>query len=99
MYENKKLSEIDVNLASQYIKVDDDEYDEAILKLSIHGAIDYIKGATNLSIEELDQLNNITIAALMLISDFYDNRGVQIESNTKVNNMLTSILSMNRDLG
>lgn len=98
MYENKKLSEIDVNLASQYIKVDD-EYDEAILKLSIHGAIDYIKGATNLSIEELDQLNNITIAALMLISDFYDNRGVQIESNTKVNNMLTSILSMNRDLG
>lgn len=98
MYENIKLSEIDVELALPYIKVDD-EYDESILTLSINGAIDYIKGATNLSIEELDKNNSITLAALMLISDFYDNRGVQIESNTKINNMLTAILSMNRDLG
>ena len=98
MYENKKLSEIDIDFALEYIKVDDD-YDENILKLSIEGAINYIIGATGYTIEELDKNNSITIAALMLISDFYDNRGVQIDSNTKVNMMLGHILSMNRDLG
>ncbi len=98
MYDNLKVSEIDITIVKSYLKLDDD-CDDEIIKLSINGAIDYIKGYTNLPIEELDKLSSITMATLILISDFYENRGIQIQSNTKVNMMLGYILSMNRDLG
>ena len=99
MYEKIKISEVDINIAKNYLRIDDECEDEEIIALSINGAIDYIKNYTNLSIEELDQMSSMTIAMLILVSDFYENRGLQIESNTKVNRMLGSILSMNRDLG
>lgn len=99
MYKKIKISEIDLKIVKSYLKLDEDCDDDDVLMLSINAAIDYIKGYTNLPIETLDKLDSITIAALILIGDFYENRGLQLESNSKINRMLGSILSMNRDLG
>lgn len=99
MYLDYKLSDISIELVKSHLKLEDNFMDDDILlKMYIAGAIDHIKNYTNLSIEELDKHNSITVACMILIADFYENRSVNIDGNMKVNKMLNHILSMNRDL-
>lgn len=56
-------------------------------------AVSYVLGQTGLTAEEADEYPDITIAALAVFSDFYDNRQVTVQ-NDKVNRVVESILGM-----
>ena len=97
-----KFSEIDLYDAKKYLNIEDDFVeDDDLISMFILAAKDYICSYTNLSLESLDRYQSFTVACLMLVSDFYEVRTVNLggEKNSAINKMLTSILSMNRDLG
>ena len=94
-----KISEIDIPIVEEYLRIDHDESEDLILTMAIDAAKDYIMKYTNLPLETLDTMGSVSMACMILINDFYENRSLNIESNTKVNKILSSILSMNRDLG
>ena len=56
-------------------------------------AVEYCKGYTGLTEEQLDQHEDITIAVLMLIADMYDNRQLQVDKNI-MNKTAETILGM-----
>lgn len=93
-----KISQICPDDVKGYLRIDQDEEDMMLI-MAIDGARDYIMKYTNLPLETLDTMGSVSMACLILINDFYENRSLNIESNTKVNKILGSILSMNRDLG
>lgn len=101
MEKNQKVSELNVKDFMTYQRLDSDLIDneeDLFIKLCIKSAISYIKQSTNLTIEEIDKIDCLNIIALMIASDFYENRSVNISINTKTNKMMTSIISMNRNL-
>ena len=69
------------------------EEDIDLLTLFKESAISYIKGYTGLDDIEIDSHEDITLALLVLISDMYDNRTVQVDKD-KINVVLESIMYM-----
>lgn len=101
MEKNQKVSELNVKDFMTYQRLDSDLIDneeDLFIKLCIKSAISCIKQSTNLTIEEIDKIDSLNMIALMIASDFYENRSVNISINTKTNKMMTSIISMNRNL-
>ena len=97
-----KLSEIDLPRAKKYLNLEDDFVeDDDMINMFIMASKDYISSYTGLSDEVLDKYSSFTVACLMLVSDFYEVRIVNLggEKNSAINKMLNSILSMVRDLG
>jgi hypothetical protein len=69
-------------------------FEDDILFMSILGACkSYIKGYTGLSVEQMDEKEELTIALFVLSNELYDNRTFTVE-NTKVNTVIKSILDM-----
>ena len=98
---NIKVSEIGIDEFKSYQRIDDDLIDEKekqFISICIKSAISYIKNSTNLCIDKMDSIECFNMAVLMIASDFYENRSVNININSNTNKMVTSILSMNRDL-
>ena len=56
-------------------------------------AVEFCKGYTGLTEEQLDEHEDITIAVLMLIADMYDNRQLQVDKNV-MNKTAETILGM-----
>lgn len=56
-------------------------------------AVEFCKGYTGLTEEQLDEHEDITIAVLMLIADMYDNRQLQVDKNV-TNKTAETILGM-----
>lgn len=97
-----KVSDIDVEIFVQYARLDGDLAQDAVenkfMELCIVSAISYVKSYTNLSLEEINKIDCITTAVLMVAYDYYSNRSIYVSVNTKINQMLGSILSMHRNL-
>lgn len=70
-----------------------EEEDVKLLEAMKVAAVNYCKGYTGLSEEELDKHEDITIAVLVLISDMWDNRSMTIERSNP-NRVIDTILGM-----
>ena len=88
-----KLSEIDVPFVKEYLRQDGDE-DDRLIGAILEGAKDYIVKYTGQSLEQLEESEDLVIAVLVLIGEFYDNRTISINEriNLRINSMLESLI-------
>lgn len=88
-----KLSEIDVPFVKEYLRQDSDE-DDKLIGVILEGAKDYIVKYTGQSLEQLDDSEDLIIAVLVLVAEFYDNRTISVNErvNLRVNTMLESLI-------
>lgn len=91
-----KLSEITLETAAAYMRLEPGEYDEALLAVVMHAARAYIAGYTGASAEELDGYEDVSIAFLVLCQDLYDNRTMYPDTRyvANANRVVSSILDM-----
>lgn len=76
-----KLSELTLAECKAYCRAEDEE--DGIFAILLAACKAYIKGQTALTEEQMDQYEDLTIAALILVSDLYDNRAYQ-QKETKI---------------
>lgn len=88
-----KLSELDLSLVKEYLRQDGDEDDRLIIAI-IEASKSYICNYTGQSIEQLEEHEDVTVAVLVLIAEFYDNRTINVNDrlNLRMNMMLESLL-------
>ena len=88
-----KISEIDVSFVKEYLRQDGDE-DDKLIGAILEGAKDYIVKYTGQSLEQLEDSEDLTIAVLVLVAEFYDNRTINVNDriNLRVNIMLESLM-------
>ena len=87
-----KISEVTITNLKEYANVghalDDKLFQDILLATK-----SYIKGYTGLTLEQLDEKEDLTIALMILANEMYDNRAYTVE-NDKVNKIVNSILDM-----
>lgn len=76
-----KLSNLSIEEMKTYCKAEDEE--DSIFQIILDACKAYIRGQTGLTDEEMDKYEDLTIAALILGSDMYDNRTYH-QKDTKV---------------
>jgi uncharacterized phage protein (predicted DNA packaging) len=88
-----KLSEVTLPVVKEYLRQDGDE-DDRLIEVIIEGAKSYIVNYTGQTIEQLEDQEDVVIAVLVLVAEFYDNRTVAVNDrlNLRVNMMLESLL-------
>ena len=84
-----KLSEIDVPFVKEYLRQDGDE-DDRLIGAMLEGAKDYIIKYTGQNLEQLEESEDLTIAVLVLVAEFYDNRTISV--NERINLRINSVL-------
>ena len=89
-----KISEVTDKIIASFIR-EDDLTDEDIKLLSIikSAAKAYIVEHTALTMSQLDEHEDLTIAYLILVEDMYDNRAMAV-NYTNSNRTVETILSM-----
>lgn len=85
-----KLSEIKLQDVVSYCRC---EEDEKIIEPFFDAAIDYVKDYTGMSIEQMEEKSDITIAVLCVCSELYDSRSV-LSDRDKVNKLIEGILNL-----
>lgn len=91
-----KVSEIGISEICQQIRQEEaylTSNDRALISILQNAAVEYVKSYTGLSMEEIDQHEDITVAVLVLISDMFDNRQMYVDKNN-VNRVVDTILGM-----
>lgn len=86
-----KISDINLETVQQYLRLNPGE-DEAELKIYIDAAKNYIMQYTGLTSEEIEDKEYFTIPALMLISEFYENKSIQ--GTKKINIIYENLLNL-----
>ena len=87
-----KISELTPGIIAEYVHI---EADDILLEPCKEAAINYAVSYTGHTEEELDNFEDVTIAVLLKISDFYDQRTEHTDK--PVNNpAIETILSMHR---
>ena len=91
-----KLSEISVDSIADYLRIAEvTEKDREFLATLNGVAKDYIMQYTGIPEDELDNYNDLVIAAYVLIQDMYDTRTMYVESDN-VNKVVDTILGMHQ---
>lgn len=87
-----KISQVTITDLKEYANVchslDDNLFHNILLAVKA-----YIKSYTGLTIEEMDNKEDLTIALMILCNEMYDNRAYTVE-NDKANKVVNSILDM-----
>lgn len=86
-----KVSEITYIDIANYIKLSDFEDDKDFLTNLIKIAVAFIKSYTGLSVEEIDNHEDLVIVVYILCQDMYDNRTLYIEKGN-LNKVVETIL-------
>lgn len=88
-----KISEINLDIAKEYLRQDDNS-DDRIIQLMLDSAKSYVVNFTGATMEQLDEQEDISLAVLLLLAEFYDNRTIAINDklNLRFNEMLVSLL-------
>ena len=93
----RKVSEIQLSDICSHINEIEDELTEEERtkkkKIELPAAISFCKNHTGLSLKEIDEKEDITIAVLALIADMWDNRSYTTSFND-LNPVVDGILSM-----
>lgn len=94
-----KFSEIDLNFVKEYLRIEADwTEDDAELELFIQAGKAYIYEISNADDEYLDEMEFSVIVLLMLINDWYTNKGVNLNgTNLKVNPLFDRMLDRLRE--
>ena len=87
-----KISEVTINELKEYANVEHD-LDDKLFNMILSAAKSYIKSYTGLTLEQIDDKEDLTIALMTLTNEMYDNR-VFIVQDIKLNTFIISILDM-----
>jgi len=91
-----KISEVNINVLKNYIRIDTDEDDE-LLNQILSSVKEYIQHYTGLTLEEINQKEDMTIALFSLCAEMYDNRQYTISNgrySVGENKIVSSILNL-----
>ena len=89
-----KVSQITYQDVAEYIRLSEvTESDQATLTNLINISKDYISKYTGVTIENLDNYNDIVIVVFILCQDMWDNRTMYVD-NTNLNKVVETILGM-----
>ena len=89
-----KISEITLDTIKEYINAP--EEDDKNIQMLFDASKQFILGRTGIEEDKLDNYEDLTMALLVLCSDFYDQRQFMLDSNNgvPVNAIVESILNM-----
>lgn len=90
-----KISELTTDYVAEYLRIDDiDTVATREIEMSKKAAERYILNYTGQTIEYMEENEDITLAYLSLVADFYDNRQYQQDMKLKPNKTVECILGM-----
>lgn len=76
-----KITELTLDFAKNYLRVDYDN-DDVLIQMMINAAQSYIQSFLNQKFTEFEEVpTEFTIAALTLVSQWYEQRAIAAESN------------------
>ena len=91
-----RISEITTDDLVDYLRLPDVDSAQLQLLTTIKAAaVNYIVGVTNLSLEQLDNYPDLTLALYALVQDMYDNRAIYVEK-ANISDTVSTILNMYR---
>lgn len=91
-----KISEITLEDLADYLRLPEPYSSEAELLTTIKAAaINYIVGVTALSVAQLDDYPDLTLALYVLAQDMYDNRTYYVDK-ANISDTVSTILNMYR---
>lgn len=89
-----KISELTENDVLRFLRLDGTEEDVSPYVLML-AAESYIRNVTGLTEAEMDEYEDLTVAALVLCADMYENRLTTVEAGHK-NMVVDTILGLHR---
>lgn len=91
-----KISELTKEYLADYLRLDEPGAIElSELEAMKTAAIEYAKNYTGLSIEEMDLHEDITVAIMILVSDYFENRAMYLDYKYKEeNSAVAKLLSL-----
>lgn len=91
-----KISEITLNDLVDYLRLPELDGSQAQLLTTIKAAAtSYILGVTGLTLEQLDNYPDLTLAFYALAQDMYDNRAIYVDK-ANISDTVSTILNMYR---
>ena len=88
---NIKINEVTTDLLINYCNAYSE--DSTLLEIFRDASISHIKSYTGLTIEEINTMDDLTVALLVLVNGMFDNRSVEADKG-KINLILDSILGL-----
>jgi uncharacterized phage protein (predicted DNA packaging) len=85
-----KFSEVTTDIIKSYGKIETNDND-SIISIILSAAKSHIQSYTGLTLVQVDEKEDVTIALMVLCNDMYENRQYIVE-NDKVNIVVKSIL-------
>ena len=91
------IADIDLKYVKQYLRIEEEfEDDDQEILMFIQIAIAHLKNVCGLNDIEFDNANTLIPALLILISEMYEYRSAQINSNSKANPIIERYINANR---
>ena len=91
-----EISEITIDDLVDYLRLPDVDSAQLQLLTTIKAAAaNYIVGVTNLTLEQLDNYPDLTLALYALVQDMYDNRTIYVDK-ANISDTVSTILNMYR---
>lgn len=87
-----KYSELSINEVKEYLRIDDDSENNTI-NIMFMASKSFVKGYTGLSLDQLDQYEDLSLVVLCLCAEMYDNRQFTVDKD-KVSPMILIILNL-----
>ena len=94
-----KVSDINLDIVKQYLRLEIDESNplEALeLTAYLDAAKSYVCAYTELSLDEVNELDYLAPPVLLLISDMYENK--TMEGSKVVNNTFKSLINLDKSV-
>lgn len=85
-----KISEVTVEIVKNYLRVDDDR-DDLLINAILSASIKKAEAITGLTVEQLEEYEDIPLAVLALCADMYDVRQATL-TGTQLNPTVYDIL-------
>ena len=93
MIPSVKITDLDIQMVKDYLRIDHDDDDE-FLNIILVSARSYIQSYLNLKFDDFEEIpDEFTIACLAICAHWHENRQVQQESNGKGLKELSYIFS------
>ena len=93
-----RISEMTQDKVQQFIRAEDGVLQPEILAMAMESARTYMRSYTGLELEELDEIEEMALAFLVLVQDMYDNRTMHPDTKyaNSGNKTVQTILDMHR---
>lgn len=91
-----KISEITLEDLVDYLRISELDSSQTQLLTTIQAAaVNYIVGVTGLTLVQLDNYPDLTLALYALVQDMYDNRAIYVDK-ANISDTVSTILNMYR---